>query len=252
MLIKLRFQIKYDQKRYTDIVIICSNMDETKYKNGKIYMIWNTQTHDIYIGSTVGSLHKRMYNHRNDALRGKSSHRKLYSLMNALGIEQFRIELLEYCSCSSREELRRREGEKIRELKASLNMNIAGRTNAEYRLDNIDYYRCYNQQYRADHKQELSTYSKAYRETNKEHLTVLHKQIYEQNKDMYLQRMKEYRWINTEKIKELQKKHYAAHRNDILSARSERIVCDVCGGSFPKYNQSHHNKSAKHQKALHV
>jgi hypothetical protein len=47
--------------------------------------------------------------------------------MNELGIDNFYIELYENYSCSSKEELNRREGEIIRDI-GNLNHVIAGRT----------------------------------------------------------------------------------------------------------------------------
>ena len=48
------------------------------------------------------------------------------------GVENFFIELIEKCPCNDIDELRRTEGKYTRELKPSLNILIAGRTNKEY------------------------------------------------------------------------------------------------------------------------
>ena len=49
------------------------------------------------------------------------------------------MELYEEYPCDNVEQLRRREGEIIRELKPVLNKQIAGRTEKEWREDNKEY-----------------------------------------------------------------------------------------------------------------
>ena len=54
------------------------------------------------------------------------------------GIENFYIELLEECPCENSNQLEKREGELMRELKASLNQKVAGRTMEEYKVECAD------------------------------------------------------------------------------------------------------------------
>jgi hypothetical protein len=63
---------------------------------------------------------------------------KIYQHMNSLGIEHFKIELIETYSCNSKDELRAREGYWIKSLGAGLNRVIAGRTKKQYAIDNKD------------------------------------------------------------------------------------------------------------------
>ena len=97
------------------------------YKNGKIYCTRNNINDDIYVGSTTQPLSKRMAKHRVDAKREIKMHSIFYSKVNELGIERFYIELLEDYPCESLKQLRKREGEFIREI-GTLNHHIAGRT----------------------------------------------------------------------------------------------------------------------------
>ena len=55
--------------------------------------------------------------------------------MKELGVDSFYFELVEYCSCNTREELYKREGECIRSQKPQLNNKIQGRTQEEYRKE---------------------------------------------------------------------------------------------------------------------
>ncbi len=102
------------------------------YNNGKIYTIrCKSDNNLIYVGSTTQPLHKRFHEHKRKLNQGKYNNRLLYNKMNELGIDNFYIELYENYSCSSKEELNRREGEIIRDI-GNLNHVIAGRTKEEY------------------------------------------------------------------------------------------------------------------------
>ena len=109
-----------------------------KYQNGKIYKIWSLETDEIYVGSTCSPLYKRMSKHRNVLRHGDRSHYKLYKEMARLGEESFKIELLENYPCQNIDELHKREGHWKRELQATLNMVMAGRTRQEYYLEHIE------------------------------------------------------------------------------------------------------------------
>ena len=104
-----------------------------KYQDSKIYKILNSETDDIYIGSTTQKISKRMTNHKTQAKRGKSH--LLYQKMREIGDDKFYIELVEDYPCDSLEQLNRREGEWIRQI-ATLNEKVAGRTKKEYANDN--------------------------------------------------------------------------------------------------------------------
>ena len=99
-----------------------------KYYNSKIYSIRNNFTDEIYIGSTSSDLCKRMVKHRSMA-KQEPLKSPLHTYMNEHGINNFYIELVE--ECENIEQLRKREGEIIREI-GSLNHRIAGRTKQEY------------------------------------------------------------------------------------------------------------------------
>lgn len=74
------------------------------YQLGKIYQIINDVNNIVYIGSTCQPLCSRMACHRSEGnvLRNKSP---LYLAMHDIGVEHFRILLVENASCNSREEL---------------------------------------------------------------------------------------------------------------------------------------------------
>ena len=101
------------------------------YKNGKIYCIRNIIDDDIYVGSTIQKLSKRMAVHRMTAELSIKKHIALYAKMNDLGIDAFYIELIEECPCDNQEQLLRTEGSYIRQI-GTLNTRVAGRNKKEY------------------------------------------------------------------------------------------------------------------------
>ena len=93
------------------------------YANGKVYKLVCTLPgiDDIYVGGTAyPRLSQRMCCHRSEAKATKWNY-KLYRFMRQHGIENFKIELLENCPCTSKKELRLREQHFIDLLKPTLN-----------------------------------------------------------------------------------------------------------------------------------
>ena len=80
-----------------------------RYKRAKIYKITNDIDNDFYVGSTCEpTLAKRMANIRNDSKKQEKT-TPLLIKMRELGVEHFKIVLLELFPCTSMDELRARE-----------------------------------------------------------------------------------------------------------------------------------------------
>jgi hypothetical protein len=79
------------------------------YKNGKIYKIVNDVNDMTYVGSTTSALSRRFSGHKADAKRTKSQNCRFYTAVNLIGIDHFRIILIENFSCKSKSELEARE-----------------------------------------------------------------------------------------------------------------------------------------------
>ena len=130
-----------------------------KYHNGKIYKIVDVGYNKQYFGSTIESLSKRMAKHRYKYKTYSSSEEHIrvscYDIFDEYGIENCKIELVEYFSCETKDELFRREGEYIRN-NDCVNKIIAGRTKQEYNDETKEqkretdklYYEKTNQQYK--------------------------------------------------------------------------------------------------------
>ena len=122
---------------------------------GKIYKITNDYNDDIYVGSTCDLLTKRFSSHKKCLNKQEMNHRPLYKLMNEIGFERFRIQLIEEYPCEDKYQLRQREGHFIREI-GTLNMVVAGRKYKEYYEENKEAIKernkDYNKQYIEEHK----------------------------------------------------------------------------------------------------
>jgi len=182
------------------------------YAQGKVYVIRNEVNDKLYVGSTVRTLAQRMVQHRSVA---KTNHPgfaefPLYVAMSELGIEKFYIELLEDFPCERKEQLNKKEGERIREMKTlapiGYNARIAGRTDVQYYVDNkeaicarvneyrhanIETIRTKQQVYRDNTKEAHRERNRAYQQTHKEALKSKKHEYYEKNKVATLAKQKE-------------------------------------------------------------
>ena len=146
-----------------------------KFNNGKIYKITNDVNDECYIGSTCNTLTYRWSMHKVHYQSPKYQEIKVYKFMSDIGIEHFKIELVEEYPCETKEQILQREGYFIN-LFGTLNKNSAGT--------------CFNpkewsKKYRDTHKQEIIEY----REANKEAQKNKNKEYYERNREKHLLKM---------------------------------------------------------------
>lgn len=149
------------------------------YKNGKIYAIRSYQTDDIYIGSTCQPLHKRFHDHIADYkcwLKEIKSASNMTSF-KIIKYEDAYIELIEKYPCNDKDELRKREGKYIREMKC-VNKCIAGRTKKEWTYDNRFEIRKRVLKWQKENRDKANVSLKKYRDANKEKIKKYKKQPY--------------------------------------------------------------------------
>ena len=91
--------------------------------------------------------------------------------MKAHGIDKFYIEMLEEYPCENVEQLRKKEGECIRQY-GTLNMKIEGRTLKQYYIDHKEKYSARDKLWRATHAEEKKSMSKLNYERHKEYFTT--------------------------------------------------------------------------------
>lgn len=176
------------------------------YKQGKIYIIRNTENDKVYIGSTCQTLCQRMTNHRKFFKYEPNAKTKFYTAMKEVGIDKFYIELIEKYECNDKEELNAREGYWIRNYDSynnGYNTAIPGRKQKEWYEKN---------------KEKLTQYQKQYLEENKEKIRQRAIQYYEKNKEKIRQKEIQYYEKNREKRKE----YYETNKDKINQAKRER------------------------------
>lgn len=221
-------------------------MEKTE-KHGKIYCLRSYQTDRIYIGSTTEKyLSNRLCGHKSDYKRYLNGKRKYLSSFELMKLDDVYVELLHDCGMITNLELRKIEGNHIRNNKTiCVNIRIETRTQNEYKQDN---------------KEHLRELQKEYYENNKEHLSELQKKWYENNKDQivkkvmeyrkgndnYHNKQKKYRDGNKQKLKTKRKEHYESKKHILLESHE----CDVCGGRYVSQQKLRHQKTKKHIVAL--
>jgi hypothetical protein len=125
------------------------------YSKGSIYQIVNDVDDEVYVGSTCDKLTNRFHGHRGYMNTKKYENIRLYQHIREIGIEHFRIELIEYYPCNTKEQLHSREGHFIRE-RATLNKRIAGRTKKQFYETHKTEIAERQKQYYKDHKEEIA------------------------------------------------------------------------------------------------
>ena len=229
------------------IIVIRDKMCENgkrDYNNGRIYCIRNSIDKDLYIGSTCQSLSKRFQKHK-DASKSYKKDRKLYTKINAFGIDKFYIELIEQYPCENVEQLRQREGELIRKWKPVLNKIIAGRTKDELDKTRVecDCGGSYLLSHKGEHlqsKKHLQGIGKYNEEEYKQ--SKRYKQIksqYETTKDT----------LDEDKMREYKKKSYEKHKDEYSKNSKERMICE-CGADICKGSYLRHCKTKTHKNFL--
>ena len=167
------------------------------FSKGKIYKLVLNKTDDIYIGSCLVELSKRLYGHKSKS--NKASSKKLF-LDDAI----VTIVLIENYPCENKNML------KARELYHITN-NICININKPFVCD-IVY---------GDGKE----WNKQYNTDNIEHRHLIWNQYYTANKEIILKKAKQHRVINDDMIKSKRIKYRATHR-DRINARKRELYAE--------------------------
>jgi group I intron endonuclease len=200
------------------------------YSQAKIYKITNDYNDEVYVGSTYDTLVKRYSAHKSDAKKNLKLS-PLYKLMNEIGFERFRIELIENYSCQDKYQLRQREGYYIREM-GTLNMLIAGRTQIEYVKESKDKILEYQREkYQENRMQELARH-KEYRKNN-------------------VEKIKEHYKTNKEVIQKYKIEYYEKNKDKVLKQAAQKVECE-CGCMIRRDGLLDHKKSKKHIEAIKI
>jgi hypothetical protein len=153
------------------------------YQKSQIYTIRSHKTNEIYVGSTCSPLEKRLYEHRKKyrhLMEGRTD--KYTSSFEIIKHADHYIELLENFPCNSKNELRKKEGECIRQTENCVNIKIAGRSGKQWVEDNRNHVKEYQKQYDTEHKEEKKEYDTEYRKQNSEKIKAYKAKWYQDNK----------------------------------------------------------------------
>jgi len=152
------------------------------YQNGKIYKIVNDIDNELYVGSSIQPLSKRMVEHRSHSKYDQYNKTKLYVHFQKIGVEHFKIVLVELFPCLVREELLAREEYWRKELKASLNSNYVVQSTERYK--EIQKNSCKR------NKVKIVERHKQYHEINKEKRNEYSNKYYSQHKEQFKKNIK--------------------------------------------------------------
>ena len=131
------------------------------YQEGKVYTIRSHLTEKYYIGSTKQLLCKRMMGHKSNFKKYNENgpYKTYVSSYEILKLGDAYIELLELYPCETKELLKKREGELIRQHRANVvNISIAGRNQKEWGQDNKERVKERRTKYRNENKEKIKKY----------------------------------------------------------------------------------------------
>lgn len=185
------------------------------YQNGKIYKIINNENDDIYIGSTCSPLSVRMALHRRHFKLYQQTQKNYITSFKILELTTAKIILIENFPCNTKEELTAREAYYIREL-LCVNKCIPLRTDAEYRLDNLEAIQETKKKCYEENKEHYLEKARERRETeNKEEVKKYKQEWYLKNKEKLSEQKKINYEANKEEVKARTKAYYEANKDAI-------------------------------------
>ena len=156
--------------------------------------------------------------HRYDSFKPNKQKTKIYKEMTDKGRNNYYIELIEDYPCENTYQLRKREGELIRELKPSLNINIPSRTNKEYRQEEAQKVKAAkaisDAKYREKNYETIKQKKHEYNQKNREQIKIKKKAYREANAEQLKQKKKEYIERNAEQIKQKKREYYLRKKEE--------------------------------------
>jgi hypothetical protein len=239
------------------------------YTKGKIYKLICNETNKIYIGSTCQELSKRKADHKNDYNRWQiNKTTKNISSYDIIKNNNYDIILIEEYLCNNKNELHARERYWIEQYDC-VNKIIPTRTQHEYRNDNIDKIKEYDndryhnerklnndyqkkiKDYRNKNKEKTQEYNKQYYINNKEKIKEATLNYAKNNKEKKIENDKKYRENNKEKIAEINKEYQNKPEvkekiKERMKKYREKITCNICNCDIALDSIYKHNLSKKH------
>jgi len=164
---------------------------------GYIYKIYDNTNNNVYYGSTIQKLSRRLSGHRRSYKNYLNGKYHFVSSFKIIENGDFSISLIEQVEYNDKIELRARERFYIENNKC-VNKCIPNRNSKEWREANIEY---------------IKEQKKIYRQENKDKIKEQMKLYCEANKDKRKEKDKKYRESHKDKIKDYQKLYYQKNKD---------------------------------------
>ena len=213
---------------------------ENEYINGKIYRIDIGE--DFYIGSTKHTLTERNRCHIKAMDNGTPM--MIYGKMRELGLDFTMVDLIivKDFPCNTSQELRQEEGRLQVEMKSTLNERVAGRTQAQYYLDNQEECKRKNKQYYDEHREEQIEKKRIRREENKEELNEKSKQYYLEHQEERKEKNRQYHHDHKEERNQKSRNYREQHRDELNEKLRQKSTCQYCQKELNKNHMKRHHQ----------
>lgn len=227
----------------------------------KVYRLYCTDSDNpnSYVGSTVSDIEHRLHTHKSSCSKGDM--KKLYKYVREYGgWDCFRIEVLEVCLVSSRDEQTHWEQIFIDKLNPTLNERVAQQTTTEVREAKSKRMKAYYEKnreailakqraYNEKHADSIRERSKIYRANNKEAIAIRTKKYCAEHKDEASARHKAWKARNEDKVKAYKRQYYLDNIDKVKAKDKIKVTCE-CGHSVVKSYLNKHKKTKKHLNAM--
>lgn len=196
-------------------------MEINKYNNGKIYKLVCNITGEVYYGSTIQNMSKRLGQHKDKYKSYINGRHHYVSSFDILKNNNYEMILVENYPCKTQKELLEREGHYMKNNQC-VNKCIAGRTYEDWYDENkIDV--CEKiRKYRCDNTDKLRKREYEYYHKNKKIINEKSKERYLKNKTERLEKDKIYREANKDEIIRKRKEYYEANKDEINRKKREK------------------------------
>ena len=178
------------------------------FSKGKIYKLVSNKSSDVYIGSCLVDLSKRLYGH-------KSKSNKAVSKSMFVDGAIISIVLIEDCPCENKNQLKARELHYITTINC-INKNkpyvsdiqIINGDNKEWHKQYTETHKEQKALYAASHKEQKALYDAAYNESHKEQIAKRRAQYIAAHKEHIAQQQKQYNAAHKEQIAQQKAQYY--------------------------------------------
>jgi predicted GIY-YIG superfamily endonuclease len=187
---------------------ILPGMAAKNFPNAVVYVLQCIDNY-YYIGSTINNPRYRLNNHKSDSITYPD--RCVYKHINAIGWENVKLQVVEAFPCDTKEELRKKEDELIKDsLQDEYCLNhIRVVVSKEERRENVN-------NYYLTHREQIIEQHRTYLEANKEKVDAYHANYRKENAEERREYSRQYAAEHPEQVKAARKAHYEENKAEIL------------------------------------